>query len=381
MIDQLYQNVVDNTGADVPGWQAATLTAQLSKEEQDRREALTADDIGGFTPTAENTLVSYRQERPAPDGLSVVNWLHDGLDHYGTVVNSVKIGGDRNTNPTTPKAYGIRKFVRGIVIHETTNWNRVGAGVDPETNYAYSVHFTISPAGTAYQHNDIAQIMEHATRANDTTVGIEITNISLFDKNARNAPAKTPSGATGRLHSEQTMGDLEEHVSEDRERIPAAWVSGVAGNLLYTFPPIAQMEAVSRLVHWLCGGTERDSRAAYLDMREQSVWPPFFTATIGGNTRELFMMHNNPRWTDAKFNDFEGIYAHTNIQSNRSDGSVFVLYCWLRLFIGMSDTDAYALTRALITDATLVKTNVPYLTNKVVAIDVTGKIPARGIPV
>src|SRR5262249_20927652 len=146
----------------------------------------------------------------------------------------------RNTNPTKPKDdYKIRKFVRGIMIHETTNWNRVGAGVtdinNPNLpNYALSVQFTVSPNGTVYQHNDIAQVMEHATRANGLTAGIEITNISVFDKGAH---PKDPSGATDTLRSEQTRANLGEPVAEDRERIPAYWVPGASGSQLYTFPP------------------------------------------------------------------------------------------------------------------------------------------------
>ena len=95
------------------------------------------------------------------------------------------------------------------------------------------------------------------------------------------------------------------------------------------------------------------------------------------------LMHCRPscRAATTDFNAFEGIYAHGNIDRNRSDGIVLTLYCWLRLFNGLSDTDAYPITKSLVADASLVKTNVPYLTRKVVAVDVTGKVPGRGIPI
>lgn len=376
-VGQLLQ--VDYREGGVPAMQSAALTARLFKDEQARREALSAEDIRKFTPKSEQTLVSYAFEYPAPEGLAVTNWARAGLDHYGTVIGNVKIGGDRNTNPTTPTAYPTRRLVRGIVLHETTNWSRVGAGVTQD-HFATSVHFSVSPDGTVYQHNDIAQILDHATRANSYTVGIEVTNLSVFAKGAQGAPSEVPSGATDKLHSEQTGHAFAEDVADSCERIPAPWVSGVAGNLRYAFPAAPQMESVARLVHWLCGGTDRVPRAAYLDVHDAWTWRPFFTATLGGKLRELFMLHHNPRWTDAQYEDFEGILAHGNMDINRSDGCVIALYCWLRLHNKMAAVDAYALTRALVGDATLVKTNVPYLTHKVVALDVTGRVPGRGVP-
>lgn len=370
------QRVSDTSGAST-----TRLNAKLFQEEQVRREALSARQVRDFVPEAENTLVSYAKEYPRPDGMNVVNWRHAGLDHYGTVVNGVKIGGDRNTNPTTPTDYPIRKFVRGIIIHETTNWNRVGAGVSPATaprfpNFATSVHFGVSPGGTVYQHNDIAQVLDHATHANGLTVGIEITNISVFNKGAH---PETPSLKADTLHSEQTGANLDEPVAEDRERIDAYWVPGAPNSSFFTFPSMEQMEGVARLVHWLCGGTEQQPRATYLDMREPWVWRQYFKASINDKQRHFFMLHNNPVWTNDDFNDFEGIYSHANIDGNRKDGPVFALYCWLRLFVGKTDLAAYALTRKLVTTPTLFHANVPYLTHRIRAVDVTDDLPELGI--
>jgi hypothetical protein len=114
-------------------------------------------------------------------------------------------------------------------------------------------------------------------------------------------------------------------------------------------------------------------------MREEWVWRQYFKATILEKQRKFFMLHNNPIWTDADFNDLEGIYSHTNIDVNKMDGSVFALYCWLRLFVGKEEKAAYDLTRMLVTTPTLFNAETPYLSHKIRAVDVTDSVPELGI--
>lgn len=358
------------------------LAQRLYDDEQARRDKLTAKDLRDFQPKSENTLISYALEYPAPSGTTVVNWKRPGLDHYGTILKGLKIGGSRTKNPTTAMQYNKRRSVRGVILHETTGWNKVGAGVAED--YAFSVHFSVAPSGTIYQHNDIGQILEHAgskngSSANLTTVGIEVTGLSVFNVGSK-TPAK-PTGTAGTLHSEQTLAELGEKTSEYQERIPAAWIDGTTNTFLYALPAAAQMEGVANLVRWLCGSTDRVPRALYLDIGEDWIWRPVFRAEIGGSIRELFMLSHNPAWMQPGQDDFEGILAHANMNEMRKDGGVLVLYCWLRLRVGLSAAEAYKLTRELISDPGLVRTKVPYSSFTVTAVDISGKIPGRGIPV
>jgi hypothetical protein len=373
------------------GQGSSVLGQGLQQEELARRAQLSAADIESFTPTAENKLVSYAREWTPPEGLTVVNWRRAGLDHYGSLHNGRPIGG-RIDGVTTPHAYPIRRLPIAIILHETVGWNVVGAGVGKVTDkatgvqhdYGFSVHFTVGPDGTVYQHNDIAQYLEHATKASPLSVGIEVTNASVVDTANPGPISLTPSGATSFVRSLQTGVDVGGIVAEDRERLKIAWVDGTQVDakptFLYVLPEQNQLEGVTGLVAWLCSGTNATAVATFLNANEQSHWRQHIVRTTGAGgaakTTHWFLLHGNPVWRDAAMDDFDGIFAHTNFQADRSDGGAIGLYAWLRLYCGKTTADAYPLFRTLLSDKSVVHQIEVAKGRKAWAIDVTAVVPA-----
>lgn len=355
-----YQQAVDGyVQADyqVPPGSSADLSARLQADEKARRAALTPAAVARFKPSREDRLVGFGVESAPPEGLTVVNWARSGLDHYGSMWRGRRIGGwlDVTSGPAT---YPLRTLPKAIVVHETTGWARVGAGIQSNAREAHgalhdlalSVHFTVGPDGTVYQHNDIAQILDHATKANGASIGIEITNTSVFDPHAAGSPSATPSGATLPVSSEQTNELLGPTTHEDRERLPVAWINGTTGPLLYTMPPHSQMEAAMRLIAWLCPGNVPPFRATFLDASQDYTWRQHLVRASQTGVQHAFLLHNHPVWTEAGYDALEGIYCHANFSDRRSDGGPFALYAWLRLWCGKSSDDAYAAVRDLLSD-------------------------------
>lgn len=147
-------------------------------------------------------------------------------------------------------------------------------------------------------------------------------------------------------------------VTEDRERLPVSWVDGATTTYVYVLPSMAQLEGVTQLLAWLCSGTSMGSVATFLNVQEVSHWRQYLVRSSGGGgaatTMHWFLLHGHPVWRAAGFDDFDGIYAHANFDSNRSDGGPIGLYSWLRLYCGRTPADAYTSLRTLLTDATLV---------------------------
>ncbi len=350
--------------ASYPGG-AAGLGQDLQTKELARRATLAPPVVAAFEPTSESTLISYGVEWPAPSMLVVKNWKLSGLAHYGSVFNKRRIGGRLDTGPSpTPVIYPTRNLPRAIVLHETVGWAVVGAGdgdvKDPKTGamhpFAFSVHFSVGPDGTVFQHNDIAQILDHGSKANTASVGIEVTNISAFEKaNPPPGGAVVPSGQTAPLKSLQTEQEVGGMVTDDRVRIPVAWIDGTTTKYLYVMPSQAQLEGVAQLVSWLCSGTTMTAVATFLNVLERSHWPAYRVTAAGSGagttTRHSFILHHNPAWTTSSYDAFDGIYAHQNFEDARKDGGVPMLYAWLRLFCGKNASDAYSDLSKLVSDA------------------------------
>jgi hypothetical protein len=361
------------------GQGSGTLGQQLQQEELTRRSTLSVADIESFTPSSEQVLVSYNREWVPPTGLNVINWHRDGLDHYGSIYKGRQIGGPIDGG-TTPHSYEIRRLPIAIILHETVGWNIVGAGTNKEKTYGFSVHFTVGPDGTVYQHNDIVQLLEHATKANPLSVGIEVTNASVVEVAHPGPISLEPSGATSFVRSLQTGVDVGGIVAEDRERLNVAWVDGNPKNYLYVLPDQDQLEGVTQLVAWLCSGTNATAVATFLNVNEKSHWRQYLVQSkgIGAATESThwFLLHGNPVWRDSGFNDFDGIFAHTNFQANRSDGGPIGLYAWLRLYCGKKAVDAYQLFRTLLSDKKLVSQIEVAPGSKAWAVNVSSVVPA-----
>jgi len=359
-----YQQAVDGyvqTGYEVPSGSSAELTASLQDDEKRRRAELRPEAVAAFTPSREDRLVGFGVEYAPPAGLAVVNWARAGLDHYGSMWRGRRVGGrvDITSGPIT---YALRALPIAVVVHETTGWARVGAGFEPArdeagqpVDYGLSVHFTVGPDGVVYQHNDLVQRLEHATKANRASVGIEITNRSVWDSQESRAPPARPTGATTRVASEQTSAIVGGDVAEDRERFPVAWVDGRTDRFLFAMPPNSQMEAVAQLIAWLCPGNRPPFQATFVDARAAFAWRPYVVRTVqqAGQpvVQHTFLLHHHPVWTTKGYDAFDGIYSHANFEPFHSDGGAFTLYAWLRLYCGKSVEDAYTTARNLLTDA------------------------------
>ncbi|WBB69083.1 N-acetylmuramoyl-L-alanine amidase [Micromonospora sp. WMMD812] len=387
---QIYRKSADDmSGASLQntafGAGSGALGQQLQQAELERRATLKPTDIAVFTPASEHTLVSYAREWTPPAGLNVVNWRTPTLDHYGSVYKGRRIGG-RLDGGTTPHPYPTRRLPSAIVLHETVGWAAVGAGVQeakPPTvpfDFGLSVHFSVGPDGTVYQHNDIAQILDHATKANVQSVGIEVTNASVVDKARPDPISLTPSLASAALHSLQTGEVVGGLITDDRERLAVSWVDGSSDNFLYVLPAQAQLEGVTQLVAWLASGTDGGAVATFLNAKEQSHWRQHLVRTAGtgasATVTHSFLLHGHPGWRDAGFGDFDGIFAHTNFDANKHDGGPIGLYAWLRLFCGKTPADAYTALRAILTDKTLVHEVEVGLGRRARAVNVSSMIPA-----
>jgi hypothetical protein len=264
----------------------------------------------------------------------VTNWTKEGVDHYYSDHQGKRIGGD-GTPP-------FRRRIDQIILHETVGWRFIGAGKH------LSVHFSIGPDGVVYQHNDIAQVLAHAGSFNGTSVGIELTNWSLFHKNQVD-PASgkrmseiiglTPTNQTGKIISAQTGAIVSDaDITEDKERIQVAWVDGRLGDFFYVIPYMKQFEAAYLLVKWLCSGGSLSPEATFLVLQES------WRQRVG----DYFVVHQNPRWITKPPLDLVGIFAHTNISADRGDGGVLGLYAWLRAEKRLDMNAANTTCRALI---------------------------------
>lgn len=359
LVGQLYQNVVDGTG---PGSDGSTIgisaLAQLTSQEYLRRIAVTQADVQKFTPTSENTLVAWAQEEQPPEGLTVVNWAHDGVAHYGHQRNGTMIG-DPNHPLRSPQN------INQVILHETAGWAQIGAGA------GLSVQFTVGPDGTLYQHNDIAEECAHAGPLNPFSIGVEFTNWGPFFVGQTGAAPLTPSNATAPLTDLQTGATVGAAVTENRERIPIAWLNGNKGNGTtgdyYVMPSAAQLETVALLVGWLTGGPLQAAIDTPALWRQLQLHPD---PTKRKRTDPyLVEMSQHPAWTKSSAGwtgtapvTLGGIFVHRQF-SQHQDGAVQGLYSWLRLDRQMDAATAYQQLRTFISDdAFQVTASVTYAT-------------------
>jgi hypothetical protein len=242
-----------------------------------------------------------------------------------------------------------------IVLHETAGWAQIGAGA------GLSVHFTIGPNGTVYQHNDIAEECAHASELNPRSVGIEFTNWGPFFVGQKGAPPLAPSNSSAPLTDLQTEAVVGPVVKEDRERVPILWLNGNKGNGTTgdycVLPPAQQLEALAKLVGWLTGGP----LAAAIDA--PPLWRQLQDHPDPTKRKRpdpyLFEMSQDPAWTksDAGWTGIPpatlgGIFVHRQF-SQHQDGAVQGLYTWLRLNRQIDASAAYELLRTLISDDSL----------------------------
>jgi hypothetical protein len=140
-------------------------------------------------------------------------------------------------------------------------------------------------------------------------------------------------------------------VTEDRERIPIAWLSGVAGDGTkgdyYVLPSSTQLDALAGLVQWLTGSVT--SGAA---IGAQPIWRQFMDHPTDPS-RKLFAMTFNPQMENAVSTG--GVMPHILFRDPKKpgahfDGSVPGLFTWLVIDRGMGSVDAYSTMKTLISD-------------------------------
>ena len=348
LVGKLYQNVVDGTGPDSGGSIGTSALAQLTQQKYARRIATSQTEIRAFTPTSENTIVAWAAEEQPPAGLTVVNWAHDGVAHYGHMRNGKMIG-DSSHPIRSPQD------ITQVVLHETAGWAQIGAGA------GLSVQFTVGPDGTAFQHNDIAEECAHASALNPRSIGIEFTNWGPFYVGQTGAAPLATSAVQAPTTDLQTNAVVGPNVTDNRERLPILWLNGNKGNGTtgdyYVFPPAAQLEAVSLLLGWLTGGPLAAAIDAPALWRQLQNHPD--PAKRTRSDPYLFEMSQDPAWTKSSAGwtgtaptGLGGIFAHRQF-SQHQDGAVQGLYTWLRLNRQMPAVDAYTRLQAIIIDDAL----------------------------
>ena len=362
LVDKLYQNVVDKTGpeasAEMTGIGSDAL-AKLTQAENARRRSVPPEKIKSFTPTNENTIVAWAKEEVPPAGLTVVNWAHDGVAHYGHI-RAGKMIGDSFHPIRSPQD------INQLVLHETAGWAQIGAGIEPAVGakpaQPLSVQFTIGPDGTAYQHNDIAEKCAHAGGLNPLSIGIEFTNWGPFFVGQKGAAPLAKGVTIMPVTDLQTGVAVGGTVTDDRERIPIRWLNGKKGDGAlgdyYVMPPASQFEGLALLVGWLTGGVFQ----AAIDI--PPLWRQLQNHPDPAKRKRpdpyLFEMSQDPAWTRSDEGGWTGvaptslpgIFAHRQF-SGHQDGAVQGLYTWLRLARHLAPTDAYQRVRTLITDDSL----------------------------
>jgi len=319
---------VGATDADlVVGPAAASALSSLSKNEYQRRLGTSQATIASFSPSSEASIIMWAKEFDAPPGLTVRNWSHAGVSHY------TKDSSSRDLSP-------VRRpdNIWQIVLHETAGWS-IGAAAP------WTVHFTVGPDAIVYQHCDIALFAEHANQMNPFSVGIEFTNPSVFGPTQPGAPPLTATQKTWQLLDLQG-GSVGGTVTDDRERIPIKWLSGVVGTATageyYVLPPQNQLVALARLVHWLTAGP---LDGAAIDA------PPTWRQLTKDPTdpaKTLFIMTFHPAFETAVGSG--GIFPHILYQRKHFDGSAPGLFTWLVLDRKLDETSAYLKFRDLISD-------------------------------
>ena len=182
------------------------------------------------------------------------------------------------------------KPVTELVIHETVTWS-ASQTVAVLKKRRLSVHLILDEHGRFWQHGDLADDnLAHASQHNRASVGIEVVNPYY--------PSYLKPGMAW-----STV-------------IDAPW----AHKKKYVLPTPAQAEAVARFVEWVT------SPASGLAIPR--TW-------IGLAGTKLAMAEVE---SAAKLKP--GVYAHHYF--GHADGSLFVLYAWLRLEAGLAPEAAFA---------------------------------------
>ena len=201
---------------------------------------------------------------PAPAGLSVRNFVQDGVPRF--------------------LAHGTRPKITELVVHETVT-RSVNDTIAVLKSSGLSVHLVMGPDGALTQHGDLAtDLLWHASQHNGPSVGVEVVNPYY--------PSNLKSGMPW------------------VRVIKAPW----AHKGEYVVPAPAQAEAVAQLVTWTTSApTPR------IDVPR--VWP---------GLRDGFFALG---LVEAASKPLPGILAHQYF--GHADGSLLVLYAWLRVEAGL----------------------------------------------
>jgi hypothetical protein len=183
-----------------------------------------------------------------------------------------------------------RKVATELVIHETVGTS-VGDTVATLKRRELGVHLVMGPDGELTQYGDLAtDVLYHAKGHNGASFGVEVVNPYYPEQLRPGMPWTRVIDA------------------------PWAWKGR------YVLPTPAQAEAVAELVRW---ATTKPAPGIEVPRK----WPGVHAGKV-----------RLGRVTEAE-GPLPGVLAHQYF--GHDDGAWLVLYAWLRLVVGLSQSDAY----------------------------------------